>query len=256
MELVELHVLERQAMAVSDRRPVARQGIGVGRDLEHPAEPAGGQEHALGVENVELAGGDLQRDDAAAFAVLEDQVDHMVLVEEGHPLLDALLIEGLKDHVSGPVGRVAGPHDRDSRLGSLGTRRRRWVVFRVGLGVAAEPALRDPALGRAVEWQAHVLQVVDALDRLSAEDLGGGLVDQEVASLDRIVGVVLPRVVLEVGERRGDPSLRRPGVRPCGIELAHHRRAHAPARLQGRHQARPAGPHDHAIKSMVIVHGA
>ena len=91
--------------------------------------------------------------------------------------------------------------------------RGRGVVVGVRLGVAAEPALGDPAVGRAVERQAHVLEVVDALDGLAAEDLGGRLVDEEVAALDRVVGVVLPRVVLEVRERRGDPALGGAGVR-------------------------------------------
>ena len=95
-------------------------------------------------------------------------------------------------------------------LGGLGPGRGRLVVDRVGLGVAAEATLRDPAVGRAVEGQAHVLEVVDALDRLLAEDLGGRLVDEEVAAFDRVVGVVLPRVVLEVRQGRGDPPWAAP----------------------------------------------
>ena len=35
MELEELHVLERQAAAVRDRHPVAGEGVGIARDLEH-----------------------------------------------------------------------------------------------------------------------------------------------------------------------------------------------------------------------------
>ena len=77
-------------------------------------------------------------------------------------------------------------------------RRGGGIKIGIGPGVAAEPPLRDPAVGRAVERQAHVLKVIDAFDRLAAEDLHGRLIDQEVAPLDRVVGVVLPRVVLEV----------------------------------------------------------
>ena len=60
------------------------------------------------MEDVELAGGDLDGDDPPALAVDHDEVQHVELVEERHALLDALLVERLEDHVAGAVGRVAG----------------------------------------------------------------------------------------------------------------------------------------------------
>src|SRR5262249_11250698 len=79
------------------------------------------------------------------------------------------------------------------------------------------------------------------------------LVDEEVAALDRVVGVVLPGVRLEVRQGRGDPALRGAGVGPGGIELADDRRAGALARLQRGHQAGAAGPDDDAVE-LVVVH--
>ena len=148
VELVELQVLERDPMAVGDGRAVAGQGVGVGRDLEHPAEPAGGDQDALGVERVQLTRGDLDGHDPPALAVDHDQVQHVELVEERHPLLDALLVERLQDHVAGAVGRVAGPHHGDSRLGGLGPRawrichRSGWVWY--GRRIAAGKSARRP----------------------------------------------------------------------------------------------------------------
>ena len=252
VELVELQVFQGDPVAIGDGRAVAGQGISIGGDLEHPAEPAGRDQDALGVEGVELAGGDLDGHDPAALAVDHDEVKHVEFVEERHASLDALLVEGLEDHVAGPIGRVARAHDRDPGLGGLGPLGGVAVIDRVGLGVAAESSLRDPPVGRPVERQAHMLEVVDALDGLLAEDLGGGLVDEEVAALDGVVGVVLPRVILEVRQGGGDPPLGGAGVGPGGIELADDGGADPLAGLQRGHQARASGPDDDAVETMII----
>ncbi len=56
----------------------------------------------------------------------------MVLVVELDAVLEALLVQGLQDHVAGPVGGEAGSPDRP---------------LAVVAGVAAEPALVDLAVG-------------------------------------------------------------------------------------------------------------
>ncbi len=174
----------------------------------------------------------------AGVAALEQQVDHVVLVEELDARLDALLVERLQDHVAGPVGGEARAADR--------------TLAEVP-GVAAEAALVDLALGRPVERQAHVLELDDRLDRLAGEDLGGILVGQVVPALDRVEHVPFPVVFLEVAEGGADPALGGPGVRPGGIELAQDRRRHAGlGELQGRPQAGPARSHDQRIE--VLVH--
>ena len=109
VELEELHVLQRQALAPDDAHAVAGQGVRVGRGLEDLAEPAGGEHDRLGVEDVDLAGGQLvgdrRPDDAAPSG--QQQVEHVELVEELDALLDAVLVERLQDHVAGAVGREA-----------------------------------------------------------------------------------------------------------------------------------------------------
>ena len=99
-----------------------------------------------------------------------------------------------------------------------------------------------------------MLELVDALDGFPAQNLGGRLIHQKITPLDRVVSVVLPRIVFEVRERRGDPSLRSPGVRASRIKLAHNRRADAAARFEGRHQPRPTCSDDHTVKTMVVIH--
>ena len=129
----------------------------------------------------------------AAVDLGHHEVEHVELVEEVDAELDAVLEERLQDHVTGAVGGVA--RAAHGRLAVVG-------------GVAAEAALVDLALGRAVERQAHVLEVDDRVDRLLREDLGRILVDEVVAALDGVEGVPLPAVLLDVRERRRHAALR------------------------------------------------
>jgi hypothetical protein len=64
MELVELHVLERQALAPDDADTVAGEGVRVRGGLEDLAESAGREDDRLGLEDVQFAGGELIGDDA------------------------------------------------------------------------------------------------------------------------------------------------------------------------------------------------
>jgi len=146
VELHELHVLQRQAVAEGDGHAVTGEGVRVGGGLEDLARAAGGEDHGLGLEHVQLTGGELVGHHTGRATPLRgvhhDEVQHVVLVEELHVVLDARLVEGLQDHVTGAVGRVA---------------RAAHGVLAVVAGVPAEAALVDLALGGAVERQPHVL---------------------------------------------------------------------------------------------------
>src|SRR5690606_11796386 len=63
MELEELHVLKRQVLAPDDADAVTGQGVRVGRRLEDLAESTGREDDGLGLEYVQLAGGEVVGDD-------------------------------------------------------------------------------------------------------------------------------------------------------------------------------------------------
>ncbi len=173
VELEELHVLQRQTPAVDRGLAVTGQRVRVRGHLEELAAAAGGVDHGLRLEDVDLAGRQFVGHHTGRLLDAVDLGDQLVedveLVEELHALLHTVLVERLEDHVAGAVGRVAGATDRGLA-----------VVARV----TAEPALVDPPLGRPVERQAHLLQVEDRVDGLLRQDLGGVLVDQVVTALD------------------------------------------------------------------------
>ena len=242
VELEELHVLQRQALAPDDPDAVAGQGVRVGGRLVDLPESAGREDDGLGLEDVQVAGGQLVGDDAgdlraAVVGLHRDEIEHVELVEEVDAELDAVLEQRLQDHVTGAVGGVARAAHR--RLAVVG-------------GVAAEPALVDLALGRAVERQAHVLEVDDRVDRLFREDLSGVLVDEVVAALDGVEGVPLPRVLFDVRERRGHAALRRTGVRARRVQLGDHGGLRARTRFDRRAHAGAAGAHDHDVELVVV----
>jgi hypothetical protein len=111
----------------------------------------------------------------------------------------------------------------------------------------AEAALVDLALGRPVERQAHLLQVEDRVDGLFRHDLGGVLVDQVVAALDRVEGVPFPVVFFDVRQRGAHAALCRAGVGPRRVELGEDRGAGALAGFDGRAHAGAAGADDHHV---------
>ncbi|CCK27925.1 hypothetical protein BN159_3546 [Streptomyces davaonensis JCM 4913] len=225
VELEELHVLQRQTPAVDGGLAVTGEGVRVRRHLEELAAAAGGVDHGLRLEDVDLTGGQLVRHHAGRLPDAVDLGDQLVqdveLVEELHALLDAVLVQRLEDHVAGAVRGVAGPADRG---------------LAVVTAVTAEAALVDGAVRGAVERQAHLLQVEDRVDGLLRQDLRGVLVDQVVTALDRVEGVPLPVVLLHVGQRRGHAALRGARVGAGGVELGQHGGAAALRRLdRGAH---------------------
>ncbi len=71
VELVELHVLQRQPAPEDDAHPVACQRVRVRGDLENLAEPAAGEHHRLRLEDMHLTGGQLIGDDPGRDALGE-----------------------------------------------------------------------------------------------------------------------------------------------------------------------------------------
>ncbi|GBD30987.1 hypothetical protein HRbin32_02103 [bacterium HR32] len=239
VELVELHVLQGDAPPPAEGSPVAGEGVGVAGDLEDLAPPTRGQHDRPAVEHVELPREDLPRHHPRGDPVLQQQVHHLELVEEVHVVAQALLVEGLQDHVPRAIRRVARAAHR---------------ALAEVVGVPAEAALGDPALGGAVEGKPEVLQIVDGLHRFPGEDLRGVLVHQVVPALHGVEHVPLPVVLLLVSQRGADAALGGACVGAGGVQLGQHRHLEVPlaAQLQGRVQAGAAGPHDHCV---VLVHG-
>ncbi len=104
--------------------------------------------------------------------------------------------------MAGTISSVAGTRDRLAGL-----------VIRM----TAKPALRDAAIGKPVEWESHMFEFDDDLDRFLAEDINSVLISQIVRSFDSIVSVPLPSIFFEIAERGADAALGRAGMRASRI---------------------------------------
>ena len=110
------------------------------------------------------------------------------------------------------------------------------------LAGGAERALRDPAVLGAREDRAPVLELVDVVGRLVAEDLDRVLVAEVVGALDRVERVLLGVVLGRVPERGVDPALGRAGVAADRVDLGEKRDVGAGswASIAARIPAQPA----------------
>ena len=112
MELEEFHILQGHATAKGDCRAIARQRMGVARHRPAASPAARREEAGFAVEDVEFAAAQFNSDDTGAYTINHDHVDHLKFVEKLDFVLDALLIEGLQDHVARAVGSVASAADQ------------------------------------------------------------------------------------------------------------------------------------------------
>jgi len=173
------------------------------------------------------------RDHAAAFSAVHDNVHHLELVKKGDLVLDALLIERLKDHVPGPVRGVAGP--AHGRLAEIP-------------GVSAEPSLIDAPVGCTVEGQSPVFEIVHGLHGLLRKDDRRVLVHEIVPALDRVEGMPFGFVLFHIAQRGADSSLGRTRVAPDGVNFRKNGGFRFFTGLESGIQPRSAGPDDHGFE--------
>ena len=89
------------------------------------------------------------------------------------------------------------------------------------VAVAAEVALQDPPVGRAVEQRSPLFELEDAIRRLHRMELGHAPVVQHLAAAHRVAEMDLPVVLRpDVAECRGDAAFGHHGVRLAEERLA------------------------------------
>ena len=136
MELDELHVDQLGAGAIRQRVAVAGAFPAVAGDLVGAADAAGGEHDRLGGEHVEAAALAVVGQHAGGAAAVEEQLDDGVLHVHGHAEVDGVILQRADQLEAGAIADV-----RQARI-----------------AVAAEVALVDAAVGRAIEHRAPALR--------------------------------------------------------------------------------------------------
>ena len=240
VELHELHVLKRQPGAKHHRIAVAGTCVGRGAGEIDPPVTASGKHRLLAPEPMQRAVFHAQRNYAGALVVLVHQkVEGKEFDVEMRLMLQALLVQRVKDGMAGPVGGGAGAAGH-----------RLSVIKRV----ATERALVDLAFFGARERNAVILEFDHRRDGVAAHIFDRVLVAEPVGTLDRVIHVVLPVVALaHVVQRGADAALRGNGVRAGRKDLRDAGRFQAGCRHAERGpQAGAAGAYDDDI---IIVIG-
>ena len=117
-------------------------------------------------------------------------------------MANAVLVEGLQNHVAGTVSCVAcAAHSG----------------LTVVTGVATEAALVDAAFGGSVEGKTHLFQVEHSVDSFLSHDFCCVLVNQVVATLDGVKGVPLPVILFNVSQSGAHATLCSTGVGAGGV---------------------------------------
>ena len=197
VELHELEVLERQPGAQHHRVAVARADVRRRAGEIGAAVAARRENHHLRAVAMQPPRRHVERDDAAARAVLHDEIDREVLDEEFGGMLQRLLIQRVQHRVTRAVrGRAGALRDALAELGRH----------------AAERPLIDAAVLGARERHAVVLELDDGSRRFLAHVLDRVLVAEPVRPLDGVVHVPTPVVGPHVAERGADAALRCDGV--------------------------------------------
>ena len=192
--------------------------------------PPGGEDDGRGAEDDEPAGLAPVADGAADPLAVEQQVGDGQLGEDLQPRLQ---VAGLGEVVLLQRHDLLLERADELQAGAVADVREPRVL------VPAEVALRDAAVGGAVEQRAVGLQLPDPLRRLLRVQLGHPRVVEELAAAQGVAEVDLPAVLgVDVAHRRRDAALGHDGVRLAEQRLADDRGAQPLlAGLDGRPQA-------------------
>ncbi len=194
VKLDEFHVLHWETCAQHHAAAVAGAGMRRSAGSVGAAVAAGRQDRGLRPEAMQCAVVELERDDAAADAlVVHDQVDGEELDVEFGRMAQRLTVHRVQHGVAGAVGRGAGA----LRL-----------ALAVVHGHAAERALIDLAVLGARERHAPMLELVDGFRRVTHHVFDRVLVAEPVRPLDGVVHVPAPVVRMHVAERSRNAALR------------------------------------------------
>ena len=199
MELDELEILQRRAGLVRERVAVARVFPAVARDAKRAAETAGRHDDRFRAEDLEPPALAIVADRADDAPVVGEERDDGVLHVDVETLVDAVILQRADHLESRAVADV-----RESRI-----------------AVAAEVALENPPVFRAIEHRAPGFELPHAFGRFFRVELRHAPVVQVLAAAHRVGEVHAPVVaVVDVAHRRGHAAFGHDGVRLAEQRLA------------------------------------
>ena len=227
MELHEFHVNQIGPGAVRQRVAVPGALPAVARHFVRAPDAAGGQNDRFRGKHVEAAALAIVDKGAGRSTAVQDQIDDGVLHMHGHTQVNGVVLERANQLEAGAIADV-----RQTRI-----------------AVAAEVALVDAPIRRAIEHGAPRLELAHAVGRFLGMELRHPPVVDILAAAHRVGEMHLPVVaIVVVAHGRGHAALGHDRVRLAQQRLADE--AHGGAgvgRLDRRSQARTTRPDDQDV---------
>ena len=185
--------------SIGERVAVAGAFPAVAGDLVRAPDAARREHDRRGVEHLEASALALVADDADRAAVRVEQPDDGELHVDVDAAMNAVILQRANHLEAGAIADV-----REARI-----------------AVAAEVALEDPAVGRAIEHRAPGFELAHAIGRFLRVELGHPPVVDVLAAAHRVGEVHFPAVaIVDVGQRRGHAAFGHDGVRLAEQRLA------------------------------------
>lgn len=193
VELHKLQVLERETSTGDHGKTVTGTGVGRSAGEVGSSVTTGSNNSVLSLESVESTILLVVREDTHALAVLHQEIESKELNEEVGVVSEGLTVKGVEQGMAGTVS--------DS-TGSVGL-----ATLTVFLGLTTKGSLVDSALFRSGEGNTVVLKLDNGLGSFSSHVVDGILVTKPVGTLDSVVHVPVPVVLVHVTESGIDTTL-------------------------------------------------
>ena len=205
MELDELGILNGETSSGNHTTTVSSASMGTCAGLVSSTISTSGHNSSVSLHSVNGSVSHVVGHDSAALVTLHNEVHGEVLDEEDTVVAEGTSEERVEHGVTGTIGNGAA----SVSLTSLA----------VVNGLTAEGSLVNLAFASSGEGHTVGFELTDGDGSLSGHVLNGILVTEPVGSLDSVIEVISPVILVHVTEGGVDSTLSGDGMRPSGEQL-------------------------------------
>jgi len=193
VELNELGVLDREAGSSNHTTTVTSAGVGGGAALVGSTVPTGGEHSLVGTHTMDGSVSDVIGHNSSAFAILHDKVHSEVFNEENTVVTKGTTEKCVQHRVTSSVS--------DSTASVCLT------TLTVLSGLTTKGSLVDLALSGSTEGHTVGLELTNGDRGLTGHVLDSVLISEPVTTLDGVVEMPLPGVLVHVAESSVNTTL-------------------------------------------------
>lgn len=205
MELDELRILDREASSGNHATTITSAGVSGGAREVSSTIATGSDDSVVGLHPVDGTVSHVVAHDTAALTALHDKVESEVLDEEDAVVAESSTEQSMEHAMASSVSDGAA---------SVGL-----TTLAEVLRLTTESSLIDFAVLGSREGHAVGLELEDGLGRLTSHILDGVLITEPVTTLNGVIEMPAPVIIVHVAESSVDTALSGNSVRSSREEL-------------------------------------